>query len=91
MPDVDTNPMISQLEEITSLLRELVRKERPKPQRLLRISEAAHYLHISVGQLRGLVQRGEIPIVRQSDGNRIPWLIDTRDCDAWIERAKTSY
>jgi excisionase family DNA binding protein len=90
MPNSEANPLLDKLEEIASLLRQLVATERPKPQRLLRLTEAAHYLHISVGQLRGLVQRGELDVVPQSAGSRIPWLVDRTDLDHWIEKSKVN-
>ena len=90
MPATANNAaLIERLDVLAGLLRQLVAREQPKPRRLLRVTEAAHYLHISRGQLRGLIQRGEIPVVKQSDGNHVPWLIDVKDCDAWIERSKT--
>ena len=90
MPDPETNSVVAKLDEIASLLRELVSRERPKPQRLLRLSEAARCLHISVNQLRTLIQNGELEIVRQSNGSRIPWLIDREDLNRWIEKAKVN-
>jgi hypothetical protein len=88
--DSQANAMVEKLSEISGLLHELVARERPKPQRLLRLSEGAHFLHISVGQLRGLIQRGEIDVVRQSNGSRIPWLVDLEDLNRWIEKAKVN-
>lgn len=90
MTEFETNPTLAKLDEIAGLLRELVSRERPKPQRLLRLREAAHYLHISVGQLRGVIQRGELAVVRQSDGTRAPWLLDRTDLDGWVEKSKVT-
>jgi hypothetical protein len=56
--------------------------------RLLRLKAAAEYLSISPGALRGLCQRGEIPVIRLNDGLHVPWLLDARDLDSWVERSK---
>ena len=58
--------------------------------RLLRLKPASEYLSISPATLRTLCQRGEIPVIRITEGNHVPWLIDVRDLDGWIERAKRS-
>ena len=54
--------------------------------RLMRLKEGAVYISLSRRKVRALVQRGEIPIVR--DGEHSPWLLDVRDLDAWIDRHK---
>jgi excisionase family DNA binding protein len=90
MPEREANPLLVQLAEIASLLRQLVAKEQPKPRRLLRSAEAAAYLHVSPGTLRTLIQAGEIPIVKVGDNGHSPWLVDVRDCDAWVERSKVT-
>lgn len=87
MPENGANSTGEKLDLIASLLRQLVNRER-RPPRLVRIGEGAQYLGISKWQLRTLVQRGEIPIVQQSEGKHIPWLVDTEDLDGWIDRAK---
>jgi hypothetical protein len=56
--------------------------------RLLRMRPASAYLSISAGALRGLIQRGELPIIRITESGHAPWLVDVRDLDAWIERSK---
>jgi excisionase family DNA binding protein len=56
--------------------------------RLVRLKGGAAYLGMSPWQLRNLVQRGELPVVKISDGG--PWLLDLRDLDAWVERNKTT-
>jgi excisionase family DNA binding protein len=89
MPENTANTVEGKLDEIIALLAKLVSTERPKPQRLLRVGEAARYLRLSPGSVRALIQRGELPVVRPSNGNHAPWLIDVKDCDAWIERSKT--
>lgn len=82
--------MLGKLDEIASLLHELVARERPKPQRLLRLSEAARYLHVSTGTLRSIIQRDGLPVIKAGNGDgHVPWLIDRADLDAWIERNKT--
>ena len=56
--------------------------------RLLRLKPAAAYLSISAGALRSLIQRGELPVIKPSAGQCVPWLVDVRDLDSWIERVK---
>jgi excisionase family DNA binding protein len=55
--------------------------------RLLRVKDAAFYLSISPAQVRAIVQRGELPIVKDGDG-KVPWKVDIRDLDQWIDRHK---
>ena len=54
-------------------------------QRLLKISQVAHYLNKSVWMVRQMIASGELRIV----GIRKPFLVDKRDLDAYIEQAKT--
>lgn len=61
-------------------------KQSSPPRRLLRVRPAAEYLSMSTGKLRALVQRGELPVIR--DAGRGPWLVDARDLDLWVERQK---
>jgi excisionase family DNA binding protein len=92
MPEPGDNPVVAKLNEIVELLGELVSRERPKQRRLLRLSEAADYLHVSSGTLRSIVQRGELPVIRtgtNADGH-VPWLLDVRDLDLWIEQQKAT-
>jgi excisionase family DNA binding protein len=56
--------------------------------RLLRLKLAAEYLSVSPGTLRGIVQRGELPIIKLAETGHSPWLIDRIELDAWIERSK---
>ncbi len=56
----------------------------------MRMKPAAAYLSVSPGTLRGIIQRGEIPIIKLNEGGHAPWLVDTRDLDSWIERTKTT-
>lgn len=56
--------------------------------RLLRLKQAAQYLSLSPGKLRGIIQRGELPIIRLAETGHSPWLIDRIELDAWIERTK---
>jgi len=58
--------------------------------RLLRLKDSAKYLSVSPATLRRLVQQGLIPVIRVSDGNTVPWLIDSRDLDQFIERSKVT-
>jgi excisionase family DNA binding protein len=95
MPELEANPVLAELAQITKLLRELVARERFKSRRLLRVGEAAVYLNLSAGRFRGLVQRGEIPVIRtcsktDSNGDHVPWLVDIQDLDQWVERSKIS-
>ena len=41
---------------------------------------------MSAGNLRALVQRGELPVIKDEEHG--PWLVDIRDLDLWIERQK---
>ena len=61
-------------------------KQPSPPRRLLRVRPASEYLSISTGKLRALVQRGELPVIK--DGGGGPWLVDVRDLDLWVERQK---
>lgn len=56
--------------------------------RLLRLKPAAEYLSVSPGTLRGIIQRGELPIIKLAETGHSPWLIDRVELDAWIERSK---
>ena len=61
--------------------------QQPNPKRLLRLKPAANYLSLSPGKLRAIVQKGELPVVKYGEGN-VPWLLDVRDLDAWVDRHK---
>jgi hypothetical protein len=88
MAEAENNPVLDKLDAITALLREIAAKERPP--RLLRLKPAAAYLSISVGALRGLIQKGEIEVIKVSEnGEHAPWLVDVRSLDEFIQRAKT--
>jgi hypothetical protein len=56
--------------------------------RLLRLKHAAAYIAVSPNQLRTLVQKGLVPIIKFGDGG--PWLIDRQDLDLLIERTKAT-
>jgi hypothetical protein len=56
--------------------------------RLLRLRPASEYLSVSPATLRGLCQRGEIPLIRLTENGHAPWLNDRADLDGWIERTK---
>jgi excisionase family DNA binding protein len=56
--------------------------------RLLRLKPAADYLSISPATLRGIIQRGELPIIKLTEAGHSPWLIDRVELDSWIERSK---
>jgi hypothetical protein len=55
-------------------------------QRLLKIPQAAHYLNRSVWMVRQLIASGELRTV----GKRKPFVIDRRDLDNYIDRAKAA-
>ncbi len=56
------------------------------PRRLCSIHEAATYLAVSDWTVRRMVWTGALPHIRR--GRRI--LLDLRDLDAWIDRAKVN-
>lgn len=58
--------------------------------RLLRLKPAAHYLSVSPGTLRGIIQRGQLCVVKLDDNGRAPWLVDRADLDELIERRKAT-
>ena len=78
------------MDEILALLRALVSTEHLKRCRLLRLKDAANYISMSPWKLRALVQRGEIPIVKNGEGAASVWLLDMKDLDEWIRRTKVT-
>ena len=82
--------LFDRLDEIICLLRTFNSAERPKPCRLLRLKDAAVYVSLSPWKLRGLIQSGEIPVVRNGDGAAGVWLLDRKDLDDWVSRAKVT-
>jgi hypothetical protein len=87
MAESENSPILDRLDTIADLLRDIAAKERPP--RLLRLKPAAAYLSISVGALRGLIQKGEIEVVKVSEhGEHAPWLVDVRTLDEFIQRNK---
>ena len=52
--------------------------------RLISVQDAGVYLGVSLWTIRAYISDGELPAVRA--GRRV--LLDIRDLDAWIERAK---
>jgi hypothetical protein len=92
MPDFETNPMLERLDTIAALLCSLVAKEQSRPPRLLRLKPAAAYLSISVGALRTLIQNGQIEVIKLNENcERVPWLVDRADLDAWIQKSKVTF
>jgi len=87
---VSNSTIAGKLDEIIALLAEIARTERPKPSRLLRLKDAAAYVSVSPWKLRGLIQVGEIPVVKNGDGGAGVWLVDRRDLDEWVDRAKVT-
>jgi excisionase family DNA binding protein len=55
-------------------------------QRLLKIPQAARYLNRSVWMVRQMIASGELRTV----GKRKPFVIDRRDLDDYIDRAKAA-
>ena len=85
-----SNAIEGKLDEIIALLAKLASQERPNPRRLLRLKEAAQYISVSPWKLRGLIQTGQIEIVKNGDGPGGVWLVDIKDLDAWINRTKAT-
>jgi hypothetical protein len=68
----------------------MTKRDHPS-KRVLRIKPASEYVGMSPAALRGMIQRGEIPVIKRShNGKREPWLVDIRDLDEWVERAKVT-
>jgi len=80
--------MLDRLDVIAGLLRQWLRRERPKTKRLLRLRDGADYLSVSPKKLRSLIQAGQIAVVHNGEGSAGRWLVDVRDLDEWIERSK---
>jgi excisionase family DNA binding protein len=55
--------------------------------RLLRCSDAAHYLGVGKKRIRELIARKELPCVQLQPGNS-PFLLDVRDLDRFVEARK---
>ncbi len=66
----------------------MTKRENNSARRLLRLRPASEYLSVSPATLRAIVQRGEIPVIRLTEGGHAPWLLDRMELDAWIERSK---
>lgn len=80
--------IVEKLDQVIVLLGKLVSQNHATPRRLMRLKEAASYMSVSPWKLRGLIQGGEIPIVRSGDSAGGVWLLDLRDLDEWISRTK---
>jgi excisionase family DNA binding protein len=79
------------LDQVIVLLGKLVSQQPSNPRRLMRLKEAANYVSISPWKLRGLVQSGEIPVVKNNDrAGGGAWLLDVRDLDDWVSRTKVT-
>jgi excisionase family DNA binding protein len=52
------------------------------------LEEAADYMATSDKYLRGIIQRGEIPVLRMGKGPNAPWVIEVSDIHAWADRHK---
>ena len=79
---------LEKLDQIAALLRVLVDQQKTGTPRLLRLKEASRYLNVGARKLRTLIQAGEIPLIRNGQGSSGVWLVDVKDLDAWIARAK---
>ena len=62
----------------------------PLNPRLLRTKDAARYLGMSAGQIRRLVQDGVLPVIKNGKGEHALFLLDLRDLDSYVERAKVT-
>ena len=68
----------------------MVRKVANSERRVLRLKAAATYLSVSRDVIRGLIQRGELAIVRICENDHAPWLVDVKDLDNLVEKRKTT-
>jgi hypothetical protein len=55
--------------------------------RLMRLKAAAIYLSMSCKELRLMIERGELEVIKGHDKNS-PWRVDIRDLDNWILKNK---
>jgi excisionase family DNA binding protein len=79
------------LAKVTELVSHAVRRVQRGAEiapRLLDIDDSARYLAMSDKAVRELITAGELPYIQKLPG-RSPYLLDIRDLDRWIERAKT--
>jgi hypothetical protein len=68
-----------------------MRKTSDNPaRRALRLKAAAQYLSVSPRCVRNLIQAGELPIIKLSETDHAPWLVDIRDLDNLVDRRKTT-
>jgi hypothetical protein len=58
--------------------------------RALRLKAAAQYLSVSPRRVRSLIEAGELPIIKLSETDHAPWLVDVRDLDNLVERRKVT-
>ena len=84
----DPNLLANVTELVSHAVRRVQRGAEIAP-RLLDIDDSARYLAMSDKAVRELIANGELPYIQKVPG-RSPYLIDIRDLDKWIERAKTS-
>jgi excisionase family DNA binding protein len=75
-------------ELVTHAVRRVQRGSEIAP-RLLDIDDSARYLSMSDKAIRELITQGELSYIQKVPG-RSPYLLDIRDLDRWVERAKTS-
>jgi excisionase family DNA binding protein len=65
-------------------------KKRPRPERrMLRTSDAAHYLGLSEATIKRMALAGELRYIKRP-GAHTPYLFDVRDLDRWIEQNRTA-
>ncbi len=86
-----TNPedLLANVTELVSHAVRRVQRGAEITPRLLDIDDSARYLAMSDKAVRELITNGELPYIQKVPG-RSPYLIDIRDLDKWIERAKIS-
>jgi hypothetical protein len=79
--DENNNALLTRLDTITSLLKQLVSKDAIQP-RLFSIKQAEVYTGHCAKKLRKEIRKGNLRKV----ANGARWLIDKKSLDMWIER-----
>jgi excisionase family DNA binding protein len=78
------------IEEVRELAGHALRRVKSAAElspRLLDLADSARYLSVGDKTLRELIRKGEIDYI-QLIPRKSPYLLDVRDLDRWIERAK---
>jgi excisionase family DNA binding protein len=60
----------------------------PLPSRCLKVKEVAEVLDLSVAAVQGLINRGELPALQLSFGNRKVFRVQLTDLNEFIEQKK---